>query len=400
MRVLKGADAAKSALRRLYERTWAEEAAGCSDRTWPQRVALGTCPKRELEERFAELCAVCDELRGAAAVLGLGVDCSTRMVGATRQSIPTHFVVADMGVLAAAVGKKGHYARACSRACRLERDFPHLDAVKRAGLLRKMERTLCDEVDFDLACRAGAWFSRNDASGLTARQVPLAGFHAKWLDAPGRRFAVAQLAGLDALPLVERPFQVRFTYLDPSHLAAHGRRFDSWVAGDVCILPYTPELVVICENRDSALWFPELESAVAVMGDGFAAISNVAALDWVRAAGLVVYWGDMDAAGLEILSGCRQRGLDCESMLMDPAAFERYEAFGTDVDKTGRKIAAKEPLDVPGLRERERELYLRLVDPAWHGPRRIEQERIPLADALAALLELRAAHSGKRERMT
>ena len=391
--MLKGAVEAKAALSRLYERVWAEEAAGCSDRTWPQRVALGTCPKRELEERFSEVCAVCDELRAVASDLGLSLDCSTRMVGATRQSIPTHLVAADMETLAAAVGKRGAYARVCGRARRLERDFPQLDAADRAGLLRKMERVLCDEVDFDLACRAGAWFARNDASGLTARQVPLAGFHAKWLDAPGRRAVVACLAGLDVLPLAERPFQVRFTYLDPSHLATHGRRFDSWVAGDACMLPYAPEVVIICENRDSALWFPEVERGVAVMGDGFAAIANVAALDWVRDASLVVYWGDMDAAGLEILSGCRQRGLDCESMLMDLPAFGRYEVFGTDVDKAGRKIAPKEPLDLPGLRAKERELYLRLVDPAWRGVRRIEQERIPLDDARAALLELRDAQA-------
>ena len=387
--MLKTAGEVEAALSRLYDRLWAEEAAGCSDRMWPQRVALGTCPKHELEERFSEICVACDGLRDMGASLGLCVDCAMRMVGATKQSIPTHFVVADMGSLARCVGNKKAYASACARARRLERDFPHLDAAERARLLRKMERVLCDEVDFDLACRAGAWFARNDASGLTARQVPLVGFHAKWLDAPGRRAVVARLASLDALPLAERPFQVRFTYLDPSYLSAHGRRFDSWVAGDVCALPYAPELVVICENRDSALWFPGVERAVAVMGDGFAATSNVVELDWVCDAPLVVYWGDMDAAGLEILSECRQRGLDCESMLMDLASFDRYKAFGTNVDKAGRAIAPKEPSDLPGLRERERELYLRLTDPDWHGVRRIEQERIPLADALAAVLELR-----------
>ncbi len=394
--MLKSSAEAKAALARLYERVWAEEAAGCSDKAWPQRVALGTSPKRELEERFVEVCAACDELRSAGAALGLEVDCSTRMVGATRQSIPTHFVVADMETLAVVVGKKAEFARACRRAHRLEQDFPQIEAEERARLLHKMERVFCDEVDFDLACKAGVWFARNDASGLTARQVPLAGFHAKWLDVSGRRVVVARLAGLDALPLAKRPFQVRFTYLDPAYLSARGRRFDSWVAGDACTLPYAPELIVICENRDSALWFPEVERGAAVMGDGFAAVERVAALGWVRDARLVVYWGDMDAAGLEILSGCRQRGLDCESMFMDLGAFERYEAFGTNVDKEGHKIAPKKPLELPGLRAEERELYLCLVDPAWRRVRRIEQERIPLADARAALLELADARADER----
>lgn len=46
----------------------------------------------------------------------------------------------------------------------------------------------------------------------------------------------------------------------------------------------------------------------------------------------LAYWGDMDAAGLEILSGCRQAGLACTSIFMDMGSFEEYERFGTSVD--------------------------------------------------------------------
>ena len=50
------------------------------------------------------------------------------------------------------------------------------------------------------------------------------------------------------------------------------------------------------------------------------------------------------------------------------------------------------------MRKDERELYLRLIDPKWSGVRRIEQERIPLADALVKLNEIRKKYeSGNGE---
>jgi hypothetical protein len=48
--------------------------------------------------------------------------------------------------------------------------------------------------------------------------------------------------------------------------------------------------------------------------------------------GAVVYWGDMDADGLEILDGFRAAGVPAVSILMDAAAYEAWEHFGTNVD--------------------------------------------------------------------
>ncbi len=386
---LKSTAEVKDELARCYERLWAEEAAGCGSVAWPLGFSLGRCSKKELEDRFVEVCERADELRSLAATLGLGLEHATRIVCGTKQTIPVRLTVGSMDLLAGAARRKQDFACARRRATRLSRDFPQLGPADVARLLREMRRSVPEDVDFDLACRAGAWFAQNDARGLTARQVPLEGFHAKWLDAAGRRSVVARLAGLDELPLAERPAQVRFTYLDPDYLARGLRRHDSWVVGDACALPYEPQVVVICENRDTALWFGQVEGGLSVMGDGFAAINNLPRLAWVGDAPLVVYWGDMDAAGLEILDGCRQAGIDCKSMLMDIAAYERYRAFGTATDAHGRALAPKEPRPTPCLSPAERELYLRLCDPAWTGPRRIEQERIPLSAALAALLDIR-----------
>lgn len=386
--MLKSVAEAKKALEKLYHRLWAEEAAGCSDKEWPQFVSLGRCSKKELEEHFVAVCAVSDELYAAAVSMGCTVESTTRIVGGTRQNLPTHFVVDDMQMLAVITGNEREYARALDRARRLKRDFIHVNVADLARLLRKMQQVVPDDIDFDLACKAGVWFAENHVQGLTPRQVPLAGFHAKWLEKQGRSTVVAQLAGLDELHLEQRPPLVRFTYLDPSYLHSGGRRFDSWVVGDAWALPYEPQVVIICENRDTALWFPEVEHGVAVMGDGKAAIHNLPALDWVRNAPILVYWGDMDASGFEILAGCRQVGLECVSIFMDLPAFEKYEKFGTKVDKRGNELPCQDLRMLQGLQDKERELYLRLIDPEWKGPRRIEQERIPLEAALREIRKL------------
>lgn len=68
------------------------------------------------------------------------------------------------------------------------------------------------DVDFDLACRAGRWFATHDSTGLTPRQVPVEGLHAKWLN--NRHALVRDLADVDDLKLAPpHPAPLHFTYL-------------------------------------------------------------------------------------------------------------------------------------------------------------------------------------------
>jgi hypothetical protein len=103
-----------------------------------------------------------------------------------------------------------------------------------------------------------------------------------------------------------------------------------------------------------------------------------------------VYWGDIDAAGYEILDGFRGDGVPAISMLMDLETFERYERYGTSLDRHGNALGPGARRDLPHLDAAERTMYHALTDPGWNRHWRIEQERIPLADALAALRLLQA----------
>lgn len=385
--VRKGVDEVRDRLARHYRRVWATElsrgAAGTD--VWPFRVFLGRPSRAELEREFADIEGELSEVERWALGHGLSCEHERRLVGSAAHSLPTHVCATSLDELAQATGMQGHLAQVKRRLGRLVRDFPKVGADTLSSLLKACDPEVMGETDFDLLCRAALWFSSHDARGMTPREVPLEGFHAKWLDAHGRRALICQLARLDDLCLRERPHLVRFHYLDPEHLAAGGRAHDTLLEGDRNGPAYEPRVVIICENRDSALWFCELEGGICVLGDGMAGVSRFVDVAWVARCRHLFYWGDIDASGFEILAKYRDRGLEVESMLMDKKTYTRYWRFGTDVDARGRRLKGKDALALGGLTTEENELYLALCSPDHRGPRRIEQERIPLDVARAEL---------------
>ena len=96
----------------------------------------------------------------------------------------------------------------------------------------------------------------------------------------------------------------------------------------------------------------------------------------------------MDADGLEILNEFRAAGVRAASLFMDVASYERWERFGTNEDKYGKPLTAREPRPLPYLTEPETTLYRSLTSTTWQRHRRVEQERIPLTVAVAHVREL------------
>lgn len=370
-------------LERRLRSCWAESVRGTHD--WRPRFELGTSQVRaaRLTEVWSGLHLDTLEWRDWVAAAGEGVVLVPRVVSYNRvaQEIPAAVRVESVDVAARLLGEvwQARLARARSRWEVLATDFPDLAAD--ASVLRSTDT--CSDVDFELLCRSAAWFAAPHPTGLTARQVPVEGIGTKWLDA--HHVVVRRLAGLDSLGLEPaRPARVHLTYLDPTHLASGGRRHDVATAGDVDVVAYPPRVVLISENRDTAQLFPPVVGGIAVEGEGRGA-GAIAGLGWVRAAETQLYWGDMDPDGLEILHGFRAAGLGVRSFLMDLPAYERWERYGVDHDHGGRPLQPRTPRDVHLLELAELELYLALCSPDWSRHRRVEQERIPLADAAALL---------------
>lgn len=364
---------------RRLSKTWAATLTDTIELSaWPYAFPIGEPSSAKLAADFTHAMQLAGDWRDWAAAHNLRLQCRDRRVAGTDQELPTHLHVPDIETAARVCADDwpGRIARGRHRTAVLAGRYPHLEQLDRT--LAAVDKV--SDVDFDLLCRAADWFADNDASGFTPRQVPIAGLHAKWLNT--RQELVRQLAGIEDLRLAPRhPPRIHFTYLDPEHRAAGGRLHDSATIGDRVALPYRPQVVVISENKDTALHFPALAGGVSVEGVGRGG-STAAAFDWIADAPQIFYWGDMDADGLEILDGFRAAGVPATSILMDPTAYAAWERFGTNVDQHGKPLGPRAPRPVLHLTETERTLYLQLASSSWIRHRRIEQERIPLAVAL------------------
>jgi hypothetical protein len=376
-------------IRARLERRWHQAIAGEPGGDWPCRIALGSPPRATLEADFQKARAWARAWEEWGTEQQLTLTWSTRIVLGTTQPMPTHLEIPDIDTAARICGQdwSQRLARGRLRMSLARTGFPLADHV---SVIRDADHM--SDTDFTLLLEAARWFSCNTAAGLTPRQVPLPGFHGKWLN--GSQALIRALTGKDDLGLISRPTRVHFTYLDPGHRAAGGRRHESITIGDSAHPAYQPELVIITENKDTAVYFPLVPNGIAVEGEGAKAPGTIPLIPWMRQCPHVVYWGDIDARGLCIVNDLRTAGIDVDTMLMDYATYEAYEAYGAWTDERRKPVLCSPRRPLPALTPGERLLYLHLTDPAWGRVRRVEQERIPLKVAAGRL----ASHMETRRR--
>lgn len=379
-------------IQRRLERTWHEQIAG-ADSNWPHRFPLGTPAKTQLEEdwqsTYQPLIRTWRDWADAHRAI---VHFEAKRVYITKQDVPTHVEIDTVDTAARLVGGPwpARITQARARREEIATRFPDLAAGRLPSLLRSFDRYT--DVDFALALSAAQWFQANDATGLTPRQVPVPGVHAKFLNT--RQADILALSGRDCLGLLPaHPSRIHFTYLDPDHRRSGARLHDSATVGDRFTPPYRPEVLIISENKDTAIHFPEVRGGISIEGAGFGG-KTAAAFEWITSCDRVVYWGDIDAEGYEILNGWRSDGIDAASMLMDGDTYDCYERYGTNHDRHGNPLKPGIPKDLPHLTAEERSVYELVLAPDLKSHRRIEQERIPLSEAARTLEALRisAAH--------
>ena len=369
-----------------FDRRKYDEACGIVTE-WPCRISLGSVAARELVENLIAVGEYMEVLEGWRHAYGFEVEYENRRASGIRR-IPTHVVIPEMRAMLKFLGSRhaAEFQTLTARALLLFDAFPNLPPEDAAKVIRKARDW--KPVDFELLVSASLWFARNDATGLTPREVPLRGFSGKWLNELTRQELVKALAGKDSLGLIERPRSFSVAYLDEGHLSEEGRRYDSYVEGDVQALAYVPRFVIIVENKDTALHFPCVEKGICVFGSGRAGASFLAEIDWIAEAEELCYWGDIDADGLEILNSYRSCGLDARSFLMDRDTFQKYHEYGTNHSTSKKPLSEHKRAKVPHLTEEEAGLYFDLTSSDWTRYRRLEQEKIPLID-VAETLRLR-----------
>lgn len=247
------------------------------------------------------------------------------------------------------------------------------------------------EPDFTILVDASRWFAVNPASGYTVRQVPVPGMHTKWL-ARHRRLVLAALnhasdvsdvsddlsqIELDPLGLRALPQTVDLILADPTDQRRHGglRHVQAPLPG-VSALHIKPAHVLIVENKESAMIVPDVPGLVVIhsLGNNLEPLS---AIRWLKDAECW-YWGDLDRAGMTLLSRARTKIPRIKSLLMNSATLDAHEWLA---------VQEQERADRPGQNLDEDELVV--AARLWAGDgsyKRLEQERVAPDWALEAIM--------------
>lgn len=331
---------------------------------------------------------------------------ATRKTIVGDQEVFTHLDLATVDdVIALDQDVRNHWSKAGER---WERVHDASDVIVESRLRPWLKQIVdLDNADFEILLGAVLWFLDNPRSGLTIRQVPVVGMHTKWLSRH-RRLVLACLnltdksatgadelkdeleqKDLDVLGLKALPVHIDVILSDPDDRARVGavRHFRA-PQPEISALPIRPDLVVIVENKESAYLLPDLPRTVIIhsLGNHLSALSQI---DWLGGA-RHVYWGDLDRAGITLLSRARARLPRMMSVLMDAETLTRHSllcvvdetrADAPEANLTSGELAALAALktsDGQWLRlEQERisesfilERFAQVVDADGAGPRR------------------------------
>jgi hypothetical protein len=321
------------------------------------------------------------------------------------QPVHTHLDIPDIAALAGLDPETAkHWQRAGDRWTRLS---PHRPGeTVRPWLAQIVD---LDEYDFTTLLAATAWFRAHPRSGLTVRRVPVPGMHTKWL-ARRRALVLACLgtaattvdpagavdaAGpdedadpldipadeLDALGLRALPAEVSIVLADADLRAAvGGLRQVTAPIDELAALRLHPDAVLVTENKEPAVAWPDTSGLVIIhsLGNHLDALGR---LPWIPH-DRCWYWGDLDRHGLTLLSRARSAAPRLASLLMSTAEVAIYRSRHI-VENLDRY----DPPD-PTLTPAEAQTLAAL--PVAGGYLRIEQERLPLLAATAALSHARA----------
>ena len=237
------------------------------------------------------------------------------------------------------------------------------------------------------------WIAGHDTERMYVRQIDVEGVDTKFVERyqklfshllplalPGDRMDVSS-PGLEfarQFGFLARPFYTRFRILDPELSVFPSGISELTVRTDELAAHRIPAATVfIVENEVTYLAFPPVPRAIVVFGSGFAA-TGLAGLTWLRSVE-IVYWGDIDTYGFDILSRLRTYLPQVRSILMDRDTLLRHRAHWTTEEKPTRRPLAY-------LTEHERSLYNDLIADIYGAGVRLEQERVRFSKLRAALL--------------
>jgi hypothetical protein len=365
---------------------------------WPLRIPLGAPRGAQFDQNItaAQLWAASWDAARAKGIPGT-IDTEPRRArGLGTHELPTSWTLNDpLEALKLSPEIAQQFATACERFGAAV-DMPEVvwNSVESIPLTSAKTIAKLSDGDWLNATATVVHIADGPGDALILRQLAVPGVHTKWIEdnaallgamlgAAGPGDPQTRLETHIGLLAEQAPIHV---YLPCPQLRAAAAGMDRFAASVATLnaSSLVPESILIIENRKlgNTLEFHAADLAV-LYGLGYGATALVD-LRWTATAKTIIYWGDIDRAGLAILASVRRAGMNVQAILMDEQTWDRYPDHQHDsVRDQGLSDA-----DVPeGLREAERKLYERLNEERRGGgkDRQLEQEHIPLVEVFAAL---------------
>lgn len=294
-----------------------------------------------------------------------------------ENDFPVAIYVDSMEDLWALSGEQGRWRRLEELVQALRSRLPALEPwVRRPGNWRRLLEV---EDRAEELLTLTEYFSRHPRPDVFARQIPVASsktlernrrFLAEWLDevlppeAIDPRYAVDQFEPRYGLKYARPHFLLRV--LDRDLRAQLGIPFAecSLPAEALDVLRVGEANVLLVENKVSLLSMPAVRNSLVLGGLGNG-VTQLCDVGWLHDRP-VTYWGDMDAAGFEILHRLRSLLPSVRSMLMDEATLAESVGLCS-------AVPPQVPQDGLELSSSERAAYERVCREGL----RIEQEHLP-----------------------
>lgn len=246
-------------------------------------------------------------------------------------------------------------------------------------IIKNPIKVINNQAEWENVIKVCQYFKQNPKPNLYIRELPIK-VHTKFIER--NQSLVKELLNiliLEHISSEEKEFekrfnlkfaepQIRFKILD----RAIAEKFFSGI-DDVAVpisqfetLNLPIKKVLIVENKTTlytTLTLPKMNDTIAIFGSGYG-VYNLKNVHWFANLELL-YWGDIDVQGFEILSQFRGYFQHTKSVLMDFVTFEKFfeNDFGTQTNIC----------TLLNLTDSEQRLYEILKTNNW----RLEQEKIP-----------------------
>lgn len=354
-------------------------------------IPFGKPGGRELLSEFANIGQSLQKLQASSqAVLGYGYQIDYEPVAHRQlgeQHLPSRIYFASEQDFLRFIGKLKEATQFKQLAQQTLTQYPAL-----SELLHNKPRWLLDNLAvWNKLLSVAAWFIAHPRPDIYIRQIDLPDIDSKFIEQHKTQLSILLDALLppSAIEREEKFFEqryglrfdqhlIRFRLLDPA-IALAGLTDLTLPLEDFCHLELALDYVFITENKVNGLAFPAFPASMVIFSLGYG-VGSLALADWLKTK-RIIYWGDLDTHGFEMLSRLREPFAHVESMLMDSPTLAANRTLC---------VAEASPVKaMPAfLTDAEQHAYNALL--LSEGiVLRLEQERIPFGQIEAFLRELK-----------